>query len=63
MGDHVNTKKNTLKRHKAGFSESRDIRVERARRVTFKNYIQELEEDLLEQELQDDTDLDSLVEE
>ena len=63
MGDHVNTKKNTLKRHQAGFSESRDIRVERARRVTFKNYIQELEEDLLEQELQDDTDLDSLVEE
>lgn len=52
MGEHLNTKKNTTKRHKAGFSEGRDIRVERGRRVTFKNFIQNLEDDLLEQELE-----------
>lgn len=51
MGEHVNTKKDTKKHHKAGFSESRDVRVERARRVSFKSYMQNLEDELLEQEL------------
>lgn len=51
MGDHVNTKKDTTKHHKAGFSEGRDVRLERARRTSFKTYVQNLEEDLLEQEM------------
>ncbi len=51
MGDHVNTKKDTTKHHKAGFSEGRDVRLERARRTSFKTYVQNLEEELLEQEL------------
>lgn len=51
MGDHVNTKKDTTKHHKAGFSEGRDVRLERARRTSFKSYVQNLEDDLLEQEL------------
>ena len=54
MGDHVNTKKDTSKHHKRGFAESRDIRIERARRVTFKKYVEELEEELLNDELEDD---------
>lgn len=59
MGEHVNTKKDTKKHHKAGFSESRDVRVERASRVSFKNYMQNLEDELLEQEL---TETDWVVE-
>lgn len=57
MGDHINTKKNTQKRHKSGFSESRDTVIERLGRVRFKHYIQDLEEALLEEEmsLSDDT--------
>lgn len=51
MGDHVNTKKDTSKHHKAGFSEGRDVRLERARRTSFKTYVQNLEEELLEDEL------------
>lgn len=51
MGDHVNTKKNTAKRHKAGFSEGQDIAVQRRNRVSFKSYLNDLEDDLLEQEL------------
>lgn len=62
MGDHVNTKKDTRKHHKRGFNESVDIRLQRARRVTFKKYVQELEEELLDDELLDnlsDEDLES----
>jgi hypothetical protein len=51
MGDHVNTKKSTAKHHKRGFAESSDIDLQRANRVTFKHYIQQLEDDLLESEL------------
>ena len=51
MGDHVNTKKDTSKHHKAGFSEGRDLRLERARRVTFKSYINDLEESLIDDDL------------
>lgn len=54
MGEHVNTKKNPTKRHKRGFSESQDIAIQRQRRVTFKHYMQELEEELLEQELEEE---------
>ena len=56
MGEHVNTKKDTQKHHKRGFAEGQDIRLQRARRVTFKNYIQQLEDDLLEQELEEDAE-------
>lgn len=51
MGEHVNTKKDTSKHHKAGFSEGRDVRLERARRTSFKSYVQNLEEGLLEEEM------------
>jgi hypothetical protein len=58
MGDHVNTKKDTTKHHKRGFAESQDVRLQRARRVSFKKYIEELEEELLDEELDSD---DSVV--
>lgn len=51
MGEHIDTKKDTSKHHKAGFSEGRDVRLERARRTSFKSYVQSLEEELNEQEL------------
>jgi hypothetical protein len=54
MGDHVNTKKDTTKHHKRGFAESQDVRLQRARRVSFKKYIEELEEELLDEELDSD---------
>ena len=54
MGDHVNTKKDTTKHHKRGFAESQDVRLQRARRVSFKKYIEELEEELLDEELEAD---------
>lgn len=60
MGDHVNTKKDPSKHHKRGFAESRDIRIERARRVTFKKYVEQLEEDLLDYEL---NEIDDSIEE
>lgn len=47
MGDHINTKKDTTKHHKAGFTEGRDLHVERARRVTFKSYLNHLEESIM----------------
>jgi hypothetical protein len=53
MGQHTGQKRDSKKRHRAGFNEGRDIRIERARRVTFKNYVQSLEEELLEQELEE----------
>ena len=51
MGDHVNTKRDTKKHHKRGFSEGQDIATQRHRRIGFKQYMKELEEELLEQEL------------
>lgn len=51
MGEHINTKHNGSKRHKKGFYESADVGAQRARRVTFKAYVKDLEDDLLEQEL------------
>jgi hypothetical protein len=58
MGDHVNTKRDTKKHHKRGFTE--DVATQRHRRIGFKQYMQELEEELLEQELdsQDDDLID-----
>lgn len=53
MGEHIGQKRDSKKRHKSGYNEGRDFKIERARRVTFKNYIQDLEEELLEQELDD----------
>ena len=54
MGEHINTKKDTAKRHKRGFSEGQDIEIQRRRRASFKSYLKELEDDLLEQELESD---------
>ena len=53
MGDHVNTKKDVNKRHKRGFSEGLDIQSQRKRRVTFKTYMKELEENLMDSDLDD----------
>ena len=55
MGEHLNTKKDGTKRHKRGFSEGVDIAVQRRRRASFKSYLLDLEEELLEQELQAET--------
>ena len=58
MGDHIDKKKNPAKRHKRVFGEGQDLNVQRHRRVSFKAYVQRLEEDfeddLLEQDLVDD---------
>lgn len=56
MGEHVNTKRDTKKHHKRGFSEGQDIATQRHRRIGFKQYMQELEEELLEQELESTDD-------
>lgn len=53
MGDHhINTKRDTKKHHKRGYNENQDIKSKRQERVSFKNYLQELEEELLEQEME-----------
>ena len=52
MGDHLFHKKDPQKRHKYGYSEGQDIGNRRAQRVSFKTYVKQLEEDLLEIELQ-----------
>ena len=51
MGDHIDHKKNPQKRHKKTFGENQDVGVKRRQRVSFKAYVNQLEEDLLEQEL------------
>ena len=51
MGDHVNTKKDGTKRHNRGFSEGQDLQSQRMRRVSFKTYMKQLEEDLLDEDL------------
>jgi hypothetical protein len=62
MGDHVNTKKDTTKHHKRGFAESQDVRLQRARRVSFKRYVEQLEEELLDEELNNSDSDDSVQE-
>lgn len=58
MGEHIDTKKQPNKRHRKGFAEGQDIASQRHRRVSFKNYLNELEEELLDEELSaDDSDL------
>jgi hypothetical protein len=51
VGEHIDTKHNGLKRHKKGFNEGQDVRAQRAARVSFKSYMKNLEDELLEQEL------------
>ena len=51
MGEHIDNRGPRRKKT----HESEDI-LARKRRVTFKNYIRELEEELLEDDLEDDTD-------
>lgn len=48
MGTHLNRTKDGSKRHKRGFSESRDIPIERRQRISFKKFVAELEERLIE---------------
>ena len=55
MGDHVNTKRDSKKHHKRGFTE--DVATQRHRRIGFKQYMKELEDELLEQELEDTDDI------
>jgi len=57
MGDHLkNNRKDGSKHHKRGYSESVDLMNQRARRVSFKKYVEQLEEELLDAE--DDLDED-----
>lgn len=51
MGEHIDTRGQRRKK----VNESEDL-LARKRRVTFKNYIRELEEDLLEDDLEEDED-------
>lgn len=51
MGEHINTKKDPLKHHAKGFSDGQDVKLQRRLKASFKTYINQLEEDLLEQEM------------
>ena len=52
MGDHVPSRRAVGdKRHKKGLRE--DSKSDRGARVSFKRYVQELEEELMEQELEE----------
>ena len=54
MGEHIDNRSTGPRRKKV--TEGPDI-LARKRRVTFKNYIRELEEELLEDELEQDIEL------
>ena len=62
MGDHIFKKKDPTKHHKPGFSEGQDTDLQRKRRVSFKTYVKQLEEELLDLELEEDTLDDPTVE-
>jgi hypothetical protein len=51
MGEHLNTKKDPSKHHKRGFSEGVDVVTQRKSKASFKNYLQDLEDDLMNEEL------------
>lgn len=55
MGEHIDNRKGG-KRKKGTFQESTDPILARRRRVTFKNYLREVEEELLEADLVVDSD-------
>ena len=50
MGDHVDNRKSGPRRKK-GYYEATDPLLSRRRRVTFKNYLREVEEELLDEDL------------
>lgn len=56
MGEHIDNRKNSVKRHKKGFRENIDPALARQRRVTFKNYLRDVKEELLESDLEDADD-------
>jgi hypothetical protein len=62
MGDHIFKKKDPTKHHKLGFSEGQDIDLQRKRRVSFKTYVKQLEEELLSLEIDEDQLDDQTVE-
>jgi hypothetical protein len=51
MGEHIDNRKGVNKRHKKGFQEATDPVLARRSRVTFKNYLRHVEEELLEADL------------
>lgn len=53
MGDHIFNKKDPNKHHKKVFGENQDIGAKRRQKVSFKAYMQQIEEDLLADELDD----------
>jgi hypothetical protein len=55
MGDHIFNKKDPNKHHKKVFGENQDIGAKRRQKVSFKAYMQQIEEDLLADELDDAT--------
>ena len=55
MGDHIFNKKDPNKHHKKVFGENKDIGAKRRQKVSFKAYMQQIEEDLLADELDDAT--------
>ena len=59
MGEHIDNRKNGIKRRKKGFMETVDPVLARQRRVTFKNYLREVDEELLEADLENENDLDT----
>lgn len=60
MGTHLTRNKDTSKRHKRGYSDSRDITTERLQRISFKKFVAEMEERLLEEIDQEFDDLSDL---
>ena len=66
MGTHRTRNKDTSKRHKRGYNDLRDITTERLQRISFKRFVTEMEERLLEEaegfdDLSDDESTDGDV--
>jgi hypothetical protein len=51
MGEHIDNRKGGNKNHKKGYQEGVDPLLARRSRVTFKNYLRQVEEELAEADL------------
>lgn len=57
MGTHTTRIKDDKKRHRRGYHDN--VQESRIERVTFKRFVQNLEEELLETDIEEDEDEDS----
>lgn len=54
MGEHIDSRKKAAKRKKGNLNEGSDYG--RRQRVSFKNFVRDLDEELLDEELEDEQD-------